>query len=1652
MGERVQALVKWLREGKLELFRLNLNEVSLEELSAPLRDENGGTILHLAAELGRLDEMFALIQHGVCSSLEDVHKATPLEIGIRGEFKEIKLIYVIIDLWKAVSEQDLTLLKKSLELLNNLLELPECHKKNVEIFTNIQLDSLLLESARAGHIKVMEILIQYKIRNFEYVLKTLPIEANFSISFIRLCKSICEGETELASLFLEGNPDKTSGKNENFISEMKLLQPLLDDEYFKLSVFFLLAVESGNIISACEIFLKSKNFLLNQGRNLNFSGCLLPEIQSFFAVLPIDIDLIVEINLNFNRLTILDNSICDLPNLTKLSVSNNRLWLISSDVLQLKNLLHLDLSYNLISELPAVVMSKKIKYLYLQGNKFRHFPSCLENSYLIELNLSRNQLVELSPSVSTIKYLRKLDLSYNPYLLRLPTSLGKIEVALNLQATESLINIPLSMATDIWAFYKQRLNSEVTISLSEIVLVDACNEIELFEAVKTDLEKQFKDSTNINIVNFGVTFGFQHVHEVLGINPSVYLLVWEIGNVDSKIIREIVQYMNIFDPKSPIHIGVVVAQNVQVDVLCLIEELQFDDGIKIFILRMEPATNNPIIYTDHLRDELLSDTHVVKKSYTVPGCFIGIQELVKEMREKNIGKNGPIISKSEFWENIRMSLGNSDLLGIEELSTIIEFLENTGYISYFPSNNHGCEDLVFLERDWIVGLIEHTVGRSTHSSLYLNSYTITQLGLEELLIRYSKSQPPAGIYYFLAQNAIAMPLDQNSWFVPSVLAPEQLMHIPNSNYSFFAIDYQPWSLWVRLIAHILNCLPAIVGQFECLTSEATQEDIALTRYKITKWGILIQNRQNYILRIVKKRNEVLDSNGIEISVPNTDGGSLVLKLMYSYLYSLIKHWYPRLILGADISVYCPICVQNNLDTSHAFCWKAILPEILEDVSITCPKHSKKIHISDLLPAFYPEDLSIDDTTQSINFNLQRHCDVLGFECGTFRDMEVLFKKYPMIAEGTISKRNSGIEMYSAWAEIEIYQRSRTFDTPFLHKLVAYSTKPLICALESGPSENMENLLFVRKVELNYNFKIRILTQICEALVYLHRSKIMHRGIRTESVLVCSLCHDTEVNVKLGKFENAATTMFVGYLRQNVGEYPAPEMLVKDGTMEYEERTDMFSFGFLIYEICTGLRAFEYQREKIEDLISYGFRPNCPKVNEVAYSATALMESCWKKSPSRRPFAEEALKYLKVPLTKIVQAQQEIKRIEVFYLADITQDFDRNLVIAHGQQGIKLDLMHPLTLDRITTTTLPSQFIVTLLCARNFIFLTTIEKNIIVVSSSTLDILHIKELENVVICIEVVGDVLLAGDENGRVTIFEMDTITGNLSITYHIEANSYAIKSIIFSKGKVYSISRGYIHVFSINLMEMKHFITDANMKEIQGLRITHSNDGLHFFYRRGMILHTWDTVKMEPNMEIDLTSQVQGDRQKQKHYIMSIESCDPWLFLGLSTGYVYVFSTVNKVTRLITTYHVHSSSLRSLQILNINYPPSTMLFTLGEGFTNLPMVKRTGRTLTMVKESMYRCILDIFPVLPRENEIEKNTFKRLSAPLPALKECLDGNDEFFELMKPSRPKLTRSMDLLNSMSIDLDPIDFLDTPTNSSISSITSLCFDTISSSTASD
>ncbi|XP_046859297.1 inhibitor of nuclear factor kappa-B kinase subunit beta-like isoform X2 [Xenia sp. Carnegie-2017] len=100
--------------------------------------------------------------------------------------------------------------------------------------------------------------------------------------------------------------------------------------------------------------------------------------------------------------------------------------------------------------------------------------------------------------------------------------------------------------------------------------------------------------------------------------------------------------------------------------------------------------------------------------------------------------------------------------------------------------------------------------------------------------------------------------------------------------------------------------------------------------------------------------------------------------------------------------------------------------------------------------------------------------------------------------------------------------------------------------------------------------IRVCEDIASAIECLHKAKIAHRDLKPENIVICP-----------GKNRNTYKVIDLGYAKQAdpsgvwhsfVGTryYLAPEILSQK---EYTLTVDLWSFGILLYECCTGLRPF-----------------------------------------------------------------------------------------------------------------------------------------------------------------------------------------------------------------------------------------------------------------------------------------------------------------------------------------------------------------------------------------------------------------------------------------------------------------------------------------------
>lgn len=105
-------------------------------------------------------------------------------------------------------------------------------------------------------------------------------------------------------------------------------------------------------------------------------------------------------------------------------------------------------------------------------------------------------------------------------------------------------------------------------------------------------------------------------------------------------------------------------------------------------------------------------------------------------------------------------------------------------------------------------------------------------------------------------------------------------------------------------------------------------------------------------------------------------------------------------------------------------------------------------------------------------------------------------------------------------------------------------------------------------KLNEKTTATMIIQLCKALSYLHKLKIIHRDIKPENLLL-----DKKDNVKLADFgwSNFEERFKKRETYCGTIDYLAPEMA--DHSHKHDHRVDIWSIGVLIYELLTGNAPF-----------------------------------------------------------------------------------------------------------------------------------------------------------------------------------------------------------------------------------------------------------------------------------------------------------------------------------------------------------------------------------------------------------------------------------------------------------------------------------------------
>ncbi len=148
-------------------------------------------------------------------------------------------------------------------------------------------------------------------------------------------------------------------------------------------------------------------------------------------------------------------------------------------------------------------------------------------------------------------------------------------------------------------------------------------------------------------------------------------------------------------------------------------------------------------------------------------------------------------------------------------------------------------------------------------------------------------------------------------------------------------------------------------------------------------------------------------------------------------------------------------------------------------------------------------------------------------------------------------------------------------------------------------------------------KLGYLSQIAHGLAYAHESGVVHRDVKPANIRILEDGTAKIMDFGIAKLLQQETGLTKTGTTVGTAAYLAPEQIRGDRA---DQRTDVFSFGVLAYELLTFKRPFEgeqisavlYQILHSEPLPVQEVWPDCPP------ALRAVLESCLRKDPATRP--------------------------------------------------------------------------------------------------------------------------------------------------------------------------------------------------------------------------------------------------------------------------------------------------------------------------------------------------------------------------------------------------------------------------------------------------
>jgi serine/threonine protein kinase len=172
-------------------------------------------------------------------------------------------------------------------------------------------------------------------------------------------------------------------------------------------------------------------------------------------------------------------------------------------------------------------------------------------------------------------------------------------------------------------------------------------------------------------------------------------------------------------------------------------------------------------------------------------------------------------------------------------------------------------------------------------------------------------------------------------------------------------------------------------------------------------------------------------------------------------------------------------------------------------------------------------------------------------------------------------------------------------------------------------------LIRRKGKLSEKEAFYFFTQVCNAVHFLHKHRLVHRDIKPENLLLAE-----NGRLKLCDFGCCAECQEERKTFCGTAEYIAPEIIQHQG---YRENADIWSLGILLYEMLHGHSPFRAPRD--QDVLGRVLSHKLVFGDQVKDDARAFISAILDPNPARRP---NVVELFSLPWARRLQAEFHIQ--------------------------------------------------------------------------------------------------------------------------------------------------------------------------------------------------------------------------------------------------------------------------------------------------------------------------------------------------------------------------------------------------------------------------